>query len=53
MYEAEGTRTNAVLSFPGAAKCEITNMLEETLEDLTDMNVTFRPFEIKTVKVYY
>ena len=53
MYEAEGTRTNAVLSFPGATKCEITNMLEETLEDLTDMNVTFRPFEIKTVKVYY
>lgn len=53
MYEAEGTRTNAVLTFPGAAKCEITNMLEETIEELADMNVTFRPFEIKTVKVYY
>lgn len=53
MYEAEGTRTNAVLSFPGAAKCEITNMLEETVEELSDMNVTFRPFEIKTIKVYY
>lgn len=53
LYEAEGTRTNAVLSFPNAKKCEITNMLEETLSDLTDMNVSFRPFEIKTVKVYY
>ena len=53
MYEAEGARTNAVLSFPGAAKCEITNMIEETQSELTDMNVTFRPFEIKTIKVYY
>ncbi len=53
LYEAEGSRTNAVLSFPGAIKCEITNMLEETICDLKDMNVTFRPFEIKTVKVYY
>ncbi len=53
MYEAEGTRTNAALSFPGAAKCEITNMLEETQSELHDMNVIFRPFEIKTVKVYY
>lgn len=53
LYEAEGTRTNAALSFPGAKKCEITNMLEETECELTDMNVSFRPFEIKTVKVYY
>ncbi|MBR5496365.1 MAG: alpha-mannosidase, partial [Clostridia bacterium] len=52
-YEAEGTRTNATLEFPGAKKCEITNMLEETESELTDMNVSFRPFEIKTVKVYY
>lgn len=53
LYEAEGTRTNAVLSFPGAKKCEITNMLEEPQSELTDMNVSFRPFEIKTVKVCY
>lgn len=53
LYEAEGTRTNAALTFPNAVKCEITNMLEETQEELADMNVTFRPFEIKTIKVYY
>lgn len=53
MYEAEGTRTNATLSFPEAKKCEITNMLEETQCELSDMNITFRPFEIKTIKVYY
>lgn len=53
MYEAEGTRTNATLSFPCAKKCEITNMLEETQAVLDDMNVSFRPFEIKTIKVYY
>ncbi len=53
IYEAEGTRTNATLSFPAAVKCEITNMLEETQSELTDMNVVFKPFEIKTIKVYY
>lgn len=53
LYEAEGTRTNATLTFPDAVKCEVTNMLEETQSELTDMNVSFRPFEIKTVKVYY
>lgn len=53
LYEAEGTRTNAKLTFDGAKKCEITNMLEETVGELNDMNITFRPFEIKTVKVYY
>lgn len=53
MYEAEGTRTNTTLTFPHAKKCEITNMLEEKVADLDDMSVTFTPFEIKTVKVYY
>ncbi len=53
LYEAEGTRTNGVFSFPNAKKCEITNMLEETLHTLSDKDMTFRPFEIKTVKVYY
>ncbi len=53
LYEAEGTRTNTVLNFPNAVKCETTNMLEETIETLENMNVTFRPFEIKTIKVYY
>ena len=53
LYEAEGTRTNTVLNFPNAVKCETTNMLEETIDALEDMNMTFRPFEIKTIKVYY
>ncbi len=53
IYEAEGTRTNTILNFPYAVKCETTNMLEETIDVLEDMNVTFRPFEIKTIKVYY
>ena len=53
LYEAEGTRTNTILNFPNAVKCETTNMLEETIDALEDMNVIFRPFEIKTIKVYY
>ena len=53
LYEAEGTRTNATVAFPEAKKCEITNMLEETLAELTDMNISFRPFEIKTLKISY
>ncbi len=53
LYEAEGTRTNATLSFPGAKKCELTNMLEEVKEELPSGKVPFRPFEIKTVKVSY
>ncbi len=53
MYEAEGTMTNAKVSFPKARKCEITNMLEETKCPLEGDKLTFKPFEIKTVKVYY
>ena len=57
MYDAEGayTRTGVKL-FAGAKSAEITNMLEETLEVLPDVdavNLEFRPFEIKTMKVAY
>lgn len=57
MYDAEGayTRTNIKL-FKDAKAAEITNMLEETLEtiaDVSSLDLTFRPFEIKTLKVYY
>ncbi|MCD7827956.1 MAG: glycosyl hydrolase-related protein [Clostridiales bacterium] len=53
MYEAEGARTNARLTFPKGTRQEITNMLEETVGTLDSCNVTFRGFEIKTFKVYY
>jgi alpha-mannosidase len=57
MYDAEGAYTRtAVKLFDGAKSIAITNMLEETLEDLpevTAVNLEFRPFEIKTMKVIY
>jgi len=57
MYEAQGSRTNAFISaFAGAKKVEITNMLEETIEELdgtTAIPVLFEPFKIITLKVTY
>lgn len=57
VYEAEGAYTKTALKlFDGAKKAVLTNMLEEELEDLClggECELTFRPFEIKTVKVYY
>lgn len=57
MYEAEGTFTNAKVSFFGGAKSvKITNMLEEEqseVESIVPAKLQFRPFEIKTLKVTY
>jgi len=57
LYEAEGTAVNANVGvIASAKKCEITNMLEEVEELLPNANsnvLSFRPFEIKTVKVTY
>ncbi len=56
VYEAEGAYTKAVMNFFDAAeKIAVTNMLEEESEifEGNSINLTFRPFEIKTVKVYY
>lgn len=58
MYDAVGAYTNATVEFGTNVKsAEVTNMLEETLEqvcvDNGAINLTFRPFEIKTIKVYY
>jgi alpha-mannosidase len=57
MYDAEGTYTRAVLSLGRDAKrVSLTNMLEETVEVLPAVNkveLEFRPFEIKTIKVEY
>lgn len=57
MYEAEGSFTETTLTLPENSKgAELDNMLEEKLECLgkeKDISLTFKPFEIKTVKVYY
>ena len=55
LYESEGTKTTTDLTF-GARICETaaTNLLEDELEPLTvsdnKLRLTFRPFEIKSVK---
>ena len=57
IYEAEGTRTNAKLDISHEVKsAHVTNMLEEELETLEggcNLNVTFAPFEIKSIKITY
>ncbi len=57
LYDAEGAFTHArVKLFEGAKGLEITNMLEETcqvFDDLNDIELEFRPFEIKTLKISY
>ena len=58
LYEAEGTCTPVRLAFPGLTvrRIEETNMLEETTERLEvqqEISLTFRPFEIKTLKIAY
>ena len=54
LYETEGTHTNcAVKFFDGAKKVEITDMLEVVEEELSGNSLSFRPFEIKTLKITY
>lgn len=57
LYEAEGTYTNAVFdAVDNAIKVSQTNMLEEeqsVFDSAKNIPLTFRPFEIKTIKVYY
>ena len=56
IYEAEGAYTRTKVSFADSAKkAAVTNMLEEELSvfDTVAPELTFRPFEIKTIKVYY
>ena len=56
LYEAEGTYASCKL-VPGFAvtKAEETNMLEEPKAELNanEIALTFRPFEIKTIKLSY
>ena len=57
IYEAEGSYTKTELFlFSGALSVSETNMLEETqavFENTDKLSLTFRPFEIKTLKVTY
>ena len=57
VYEAEGAFTKTSMKFfSGAKKIALTNMLEEEQEVFSSAaaaELTFRPFEIKTIKVYY
>lgn len=54
LYEAEGTQTVCdVEFFDGAKKIEITDMLEEVKETFSDNEISFKPFEIKTLKISY
>ena len=57
-YEAEGTFTNTRAFFcEGIDKAYETNMLEEVQKELevwaNGIEMTFKPFEIKTIKVTY
>ncbi len=57
LYEAEGTYTSAAINFqhPVRKICE-TNMLEENIACLGEepvIRTAFKPFEIKTYRVYY
>jgi alpha-mannosidase len=56
LYECEGSRTLTPVSIPGAQEITETNLLEEGLSpplrgDRIDLD--FRPFEIKTLRVHY
>ncbi len=54
LYETEGSHTNCNIKFfEGAKKIEITNMLEEVESELSGNSLSFRPFEIKTLKISY
>ncbi len=57
IYEAEGCYTHANVSFGFTPKAAaITNMLEEVKETLPaeqTLKLTFKPFEIKTLKISY
>ena len=57
LYEAQGSAVTTDVSFPeGVSRIEETDMLEQTkavLGNGQNVKLTFRPFEIKTLKVCY
>ena len=57
LYECEGSGTRTAMRFgPPVRKAVLTNMLEDEKQTLAcaenTLDLTFRPFEIKTIKVY-
>lgn len=56
LYECEGASADTRLTVPGAKSVEAVNLLEESLDAATagdSLTLSFRPFEIKGVKVRY
>ncbi len=56
IYEAEGSFAKTGISFKGAVRVCETDMLEQNEQEIADFAGTefcFKPFEIRTFKVYY
>lgn len=56
LYESTGSHCGTVLSSCDATGMQLCNLLEEPQSDIENgdrLELTFRPFEIKTVKVFY
>jgi alpha-mannosidase len=58
LYEAERSAVTTKVTLPGCpVRAEETDMLEQPLKELTigenQLTLSFRAFEIKTVKVYF
>lgn len=57
LYECNGQRTKANIKVNGMKTAELTTMIENKLEDLAvndeSVSLTFKPFEIHTIKVKY
>lgn len=56
LYEATGAHTGARLTCPKGTGFQLCNMLEEPLGEVqsgTELKLSFKPFEIITVKVFY
>jgi alpha-mannosidase len=61
LYECEGSHTTTAVSIPGAREITETNLLEEAADEgsggvsvhAEEITLTFRPFEIKTLRVAY
>ena len=56
LYEAAGSYTHTGFFAQGAKKLQVVDLLEDALEDAIEgemMALTMKPFEIRTVKVWY
>ena len=57
LYECEGSKTKTEIAFSDSvSKAKLTNILEDEKESLicanNSVSLEFKPFEIKTIKVY-